>query len=66
MLNFKHTLQIISISEMDFRVRLAAAMISSCLLLIPADTALAVAVVIDLVQRTKSSATTPGLHPSLE
>lgn len=42
----------------------AAAIISSCLLLIPAATDFAVALVIALVQRIKSSGVT-FLHPSL-
>lgn len=43
---------------------LAAAIMSSCLLLIPADTDLAVALVIAFVQRIKSSGVT-FLQPSL-
>lgn len=53
-------------SLIDFLARLAAAIISSCLLLIPAATAFGVAFVIAFVQRTKSSAVTPCLQPSLE
>lgn len=51
-------------SKMALLERLAAAIMSSCLLLIPADTDLAVAFVIALVQRIKSSGVT-FLHPSL-
>lgn len=53
-------------SEMDRLARLAAAIMSSCLLLIPAATAFAVALVMAFVVRIKSSGVTPDLHPSLE
>lgn len=55
-----------SMSNIDFLAKFAAAMISSCLLLIPADTALAVALVICFVQRTKSSGVMPCLQPSAD
>lgn len=58
------TLQIKSMSNIELRAMLAAAMISSCLLLIPAETDLAVAFVMALVHRTRSSGVTV-LHPSL-
>lgn len=53
-----------SISKIDFLAKFAAAIISSCLLLIPAETAFAVALVICFVQRTKSSGVIPCLQPS--
>lgn len=51
-------LQITSISEIAFRPIFAAAIISSCLLLFPAETAFAVACVIAFVHRSSSSAVT--------
>lgn len=59
------TLQIINISDIAFLDMLAAPIISSCLLLIPAATDFAVALVIAFVQRTISSGVTPPLQPSL-
>lgn len=53
-----------NISNMALLDMLAAAMMSSCLLLIPADTDFAVAFVIAFVQRIKSSGVTV-LQPSL-
>lgn len=58
------TLQMCSMSKMALRDMLAAAMISSCLLLIPAATDFAVALVIAFVQRIRSSGVT-FLQPSL-
>lgn len=55
-----------SISEIDFLARLATAIMSSCLLLIPAETALAVALVIAFVLLIISSAVTSFLKPSVE
>jgi hypothetical protein len=52
---FFFTLQTDSMSEIAFRPMLAATMMSSCLQLFPAATALAVANVIGLVQRTSIS-----------
>lgn len=49
------TLHMVSISEIALRPMLAATMMSSCLQLLPAATAFAVATVIDLVHRTSSS-----------
>lgn len=59
-------LQVMSMSDIDFLAKLAAAIISSCLLLIPAATDLAVALVMALVQRMRSSGVTPCLQPSEE
>lgn len=53
-------------SDIAFLDIFAAAIISSCLLLIPAATDLAVALVIGLVQRIISSGVIPLLQPSLE
>lgn len=55
----------INISEMAFLDKLAAEMISSCLLLMPAATDFAVALVMALVQRIISSGVTPILQLSL-
>jgi hypothetical protein len=49
------TLHVVSMSDIALRPMLAATMMSSCLQLLPAATAFAVATVIDLVQRTSSS-----------
>ena len=49
------TLHVVSMSDIALRPMLAATMMSSCLQLLPAATAFAVATVIDLVQRTRSS-----------
>ena len=49
------TLQIVSMSEIAFLPMLAATIISSCLQLLPAATAFAVARVMGLVHRTSSS-----------
>lgn len=59
------TFVINSMSNMALRAKLAAATISSCLLLIPAATDFVVALVMAFVQRTRSSGVTV-LHPSLE
>jgi hypothetical protein len=52
------TLQMVSMSEIALRPILAATMMSSCFPLFPAATALAVACVIGLAHRTKSSGLT--------
>lgn len=52
-------------SDIDLLAKFAAAIMSSCLLLIPAATAFAVALVIAFVVLIKSSGVTV-LHPSLE
>lgn len=49
------TLQVVSISEMALRLRLAVAITSSCWAELPAATALAVAVVMPFVMRMNSS-----------
>ena len=60
------TLQIVSMSEMALRPMLAATMMSSCLPLFPAATALAVAWVMGLAQRTRSSGLTLILGGSFD
>lgn len=49
------TLQVVSISEMALRLRLAVAITSSCWAELPAATALAVAVVMPFVMQMNSS-----------
>lgn len=60
------TLQVVSISEMALRPILAATITSSCLRLLPAPTALAVASVMGFVHRTKSSGVALVLGASSE
>lgn len=60
------TLQVVSMSEMALRPILAATITSSCLRLLPAPTALAVASVMGLVHRTKSSGVALVLGDSSE
>lgn len=50
-----NTLQVVSISEMALRLRLAVAITSSCWAELPAATALAVAMVMPFVIRVNSS-----------
>lgn len=60
------TLTITNISDIAFLDMLAAEMMSSCLLLIPAETDLAVAFVIAFVHLIISSGVAPGLAVSVE
>lgn len=60
------TLQVVSMSEMALRLRLAVWMMSSCLAEFPAATALAVAMVMPLVMRMNSSGVVVLVGASLD
>lgn len=60
------TLHVVNKSDIALRPIFAATMTSSCLPLLPAETAFAVAIVMGLVQRTKSSTVAVDLNVSFE
>lgn len=60
------TLQTVNKSDMALRPMFAATMTSSCLPLLPAETAFAVAIVIGFVQRINSSTVAVDLNVSVE
>lgn len=59
-------MQVVSMSEMALRLRLAVWMMSSCLAEFPAATALAVAMVMPLVMRMNSSGVVVLVGASLD